>query len=129
MGLTLGPPTLARSANRSNRGDGTTEPLLVGLRDRALIAVMTFTFARVSAVLGMTVEDYYANGKKWRVRLHEKGGKFHEVPVHHKAEEFLDAYIEAAEISGDKKGPLFRSAKGRGGRLSARPLERRKALV
>ncbi len=105
-----------------------TVPDLIGLRDRALVAVMTYTFARVSAVLGMTVEDYYANGKKWRVRLHEKGGKFHEVPVHHKAEEYLDAYIVAAGIAGDKKGPLFRSAKGRGGKLSEKPLQRRKAL-
>ncbi len=89
---------------------------------------MTFTSARVSAVLGITVDDYYANGKKWRVRLHQKGGKFHAVPVHHKAEEYLDSYIGAAGIGNDKKGPLFRSGKGRGGKLSEKLLERRKAL-
>ena len=39
-------------------------------------------------------------GKRWWLRLHEKGGKFHEVPAHHKAEDYLDAYIEAAGIDG-----------------------------
>ena len=56
---------------------------LVGSRDRALIAVMTFAFARIGAVVAMRVEDYYANGKRWWVRLHEKGGKRHEMPAHH----------------------------------------------
>lgn len=120
--------TLLNSIRVEKEVGETKLPVLIGLRDRALIAVMTFTFARISAVLGMTVDDYYANGKKWRVRLHEKGGKFHEVPVHHKAEEYLDAYIEAAGIAGDRKGPLFRSGKGRGGKLSERSLQRRKAL-
>ena len=52
---------------------------LIGLRDRALIGVMVFSFARVSAVTTMRVEDYYQNGKRWWFRLHEKGGKRHEV--------------------------------------------------
>jgi site-specific recombinase XerD len=80
-----------------------------GLRDRALLAVMVYTFARVSAVAGMNVEDYYQQGKRWWVRLHEKGGKHHELPVHHKAEEYLDAYIKAAGIAGAKGTPLWRS--------------------
>ena len=77
---------------------------VVGLRDRALIGVMVYSFARVSAVIGMRVEDYYPNGKRWWFRLHEKGGKFHEVPAHHTAEEYMDAYLEAAGIAADKKG-------------------------
>jgi site-specific recombinase XerD len=51
---------------------------LVGLRDRALIAVMTFAFARIGAVVAMRVEDYFPKGKRWWVRLNEKGGKVHE---------------------------------------------------
>src|SRR5580700_10327041 len=51
---------------------------VVGLRDRALIALMTFAFARIGAVVAMRVEDYYPMGKRWWVRLHEKGGKRHE---------------------------------------------------
>jgi site-specific recombinase XerC len=52
---------------------------LVGLRDRALISVMTFAFARIGAVVAMRVEDYYPKGKRWWVRLHGKGGKRHEM--------------------------------------------------
>lgn len=68
---------------------------LIGLRDRALIALMCYSFARVSAVVGMNVEDYYQQGKRSWIRLHEKGGKFHEVPAHHNAETYLDAYLAA----------------------------------
>src|SRR5580704_7488778 len=67
---------------------------LVGLRDRALIGVMTYAFARIGAVVAIRVEDYFANGKRWWVRLHEKGGKQHEMPAHHKLEAFLDEYIQ-----------------------------------
>jgi site-specific recombinase XerD len=80
-----------------------------GLRDRALIGVMVYSFARVSAVVAMSVEDYFQSGKRWWVRLHEKGGKEHAVPAHHNAEAYIDAYIESAGIEGDKKGPLFRT--------------------
>ena len=82
---------------------------IVGLRDRALIGLMCFTFARVSAAVHMRVEDYYQNGKRWWFRLHEKGGKRHEVPAHHNAEAYMDAYLAAAAIVDQKKGPLFRS--------------------
>src|SRR5438046_6171838 len=83
---------------------------IVGLRDRALIALMCYTFARVSAVVHMKVEDYFTqNGKRFWIRLHEKGGKRHEVPAHHNAEAYLDAYLDAAGIREEKKSPLFRS--------------------
>jgi site-specific recombinase XerD len=103
-------------------------PSLIGLRDRALIAVMVFSFARISAVLGMKVDDYYPNGKRWWLRLHEKGGKFHEVPAHHLAERYLDAYIQAAGIKDDPKGWLFRSAVGKTGRLTENALNRHNAF-
>jgi site-specific recombinase XerD len=99
-------------------------PDLVGLRDRALISVMTFAFGRISAVLGMRVEDYYPQGKRWWVRLHEKGGKRHEMPAHHKLEAYLDAYIKAAGMGDADKSPLFRSALGRTGLLTERPMHR-----
>src|SRR2546427_587526 len=82
---------------------------IVGLRDRALLGIMCYTFARVSATVAMRVEDYYQNGKRWWFRLHEKGGKRHEVPAHHNAEAYMDAYLAAAGIAADKKSPLFRS--------------------
>jgi site-specific recombinase XerD len=80
-----------------------------GLRDRALVGVMVYSFARVSAVTRMRVEDYYQNGKRWWFRLHEKGGKRHDVPAHHNAEAYVDAYLTAAGIADQKKSPLFRT--------------------
>ena len=88
---------------------------LRGLRDRALLAVMVYSFARVSAVVGMRVEDYYQQGKRWWLRLQEKGGKHHAVPVHHKAEAYLDAYLAAAGIAAEKDSPLWRSMPRAGG--------------
>jgi len=101
---------------------------IVGLRDRALIGVMIYTFARVGAVVAMQVEDYYQNGKRWWIRLHEKGGKFHEVPAHHKVKDYLDEYIEAAGIADQKRSPLFRTAAGRNGRLTTRAMTRHDVL-
>jgi site-specific recombinase XerD len=100
------------------------EPWLVGLRDRALMAVMTYSFARIGAVVAMRVEDYYPGGKRWWVRLHEKGGKRHEMPAHHKLEQFLDEYLDAAGIREDGKTPLFRSAIGKTGVLTDKPMNR-----
>jgi integrase len=99
-------------------------PWLVGLRDRALIGVMVYTFARISAVVTMQVEGYFPNGKRWWVRLQEKGGKRHEMPAHHKPEQFLDEYLAAAGIRDLDKTPLFRSAAGRTGMLTDRAMHR-----
>ena len=102
---------------------------VVGLRDRAIIAVMTYTFARVGAVVALTVEDYFPQKKRWWLRLHEKNGKVNEMPCHHKLEEYLDAYIEAAGIADDRKGPLFRAAIGKTKKLAAGPDVARRCLV
>jgi integrase/recombinase XerD len=107
---------------------GIDTPLLLGLRDRALIAVMVYSFARVSAVVNMDVEDYWQNGKRWWLRLHEKGGKHHEVPAHHNADAYLDAYLQAAAISGELKSPLFRSADRTSGKLTNGRVDRRNVL-
>lgn len=101
---------------------------LIGLRDRALIGVMVFSFARVSAVVNMKVEDYYQQGKRSWFRLHEKNGKFHEVPVHHTAEEYLDAYVNRAGIANPKKSALFRSVLGKSDRINAEAMSRVDAL-
>ena len=101
---------------------------LVGLRDRAFIGLMVYSFARVGAAVTMEVRDFYPVGRRWWVRLHEKGGKRHELPAHHNLEAWLHAYIEAAEIAEQPRMPLFRSALGRTGKLSERPLLARNAL-
>ncbi len=46
-----------------------------GLRDRALIGLMVYSFARIGAALGMTVADVYTQNRRLWVRLKEKGGK------------------------------------------------------
>jgi integrase/recombinase XerC len=91
----------------------------VGLRDRALIGLMVYSFARIGAALAMKVEDVYVQNRRLWVRLHEKGGKRHEMPCHHNLEAYLHAYIDGCGLVGDPKGPLFRTI-GRGtGTLTA----------
>ena len=97
---------------------------VAGLRDRALIAVMTYTFARVGAAVRLKVENYYAQKKRWWLRLHQKNGKLNEMPCHHNLEAYLDEYIEAAGIARDRRGPLFRSAIGKTGKLSGSGMSR-----
>jgi hypothetical protein len=69
---------------------------------------MFYSFARVSAVLKLKVDDYYHNGSRRRLILHEKGGKEHEMPVHHLLEEILNEYIVAAGLQNGQ--PLFQAA-------------------
>jgi site-specific recombinase XerD len=82
------------------------------LRDRALIATLTYSFARITAALKMKVEDLRPKGAGWQLRLHEKGGKHHTMPCHHALAEALRAYIDTATIAEDRKGWLFRTARG-----------------
>ena len=95
---------------------------VVGLRDRALIAVMYHAVARVGATVAMRVEDYYPKGRRSWIRLHEKGGKVHEMPASHNLEAYLDAYVEAAKIADDKKAPLFRTTERRTKKLTDRAM-------
>ena len=119
-------PVLTPAETRSLL-DGIDTGTLVGLRDRALLSVMVYSFARVSAVVGMRRQDYFRQGTRGWLRLHEKGGKRHDVPAHHRAEAAVDAYLVAGEVD-DAKAPLFQSA-DRSGRLSGRPLTRRVVLA
>ncbi len=70
------------------------------------------------------VKDYVSLGVRQGLRLHEKGGNWLEVPVHHQLEEYLEAYLEAAGIRHDRDGVLFRAADPRrrltGGRFGIR---------
>jgi integrase/recombinase XerD len=122
--VSKGATAVISSAEARELLDSMDASTVVGLRDRALVAVMAFTFARVSAVVGLKIEDYYPQKKRWWLRLREKNGKVNEMPCHHKLETYLDAYIAAAGTKDDRKGPLFRTAIGRTGQLSARPLGR-----
>jgi len=116
-------PVLAKDEARAllNSFDDST---MIGRRDRALIGLMIFSFARIGAVVAMNVEDYWQQGKRCWLRLHEKGGKRIDLPVHHTAEEFLDAYLELAGIADEKNTPLFRSFDRRR-KPTARRIDRR----
>jgi site-specific recombinase XerD len=106
---------------------GVTTP--IGLRDRALIALMVYSFARVGASLAMKVEDVYVQNRRLWVRLHEKGGKRHNMPCHHNLEAYLHAYIDGCGLAGDPKGMLFRTI-GRGtGQLTETPLPQANAYA
>ncbi len=101
----------------------------IGLRDRALIALMIYSFARIGAALAMKVEDVFVQNRRLWVRLREKGGKAHTMPCHHSLEEYLTAYLEQAGIMEDGKGPLFRTI-GRGTvRLTRTPLPQANAYA
>jgi integrase len=100
-----------------------------GLRHRALIGLMVFSFAQIGAALGMKVEDVFTQNRRLWVRLREKGGKAHAMPCHHNLETHLTAYIAGAGLDEDPKGPLFRTI-GRGtGLLTRTPLPQRNAYA
>ena len=101
---------------------------LAGRRDRALVSVMLYSVARVSAVIGMRRQDYFRQECQGWLRLHEKGGKRHDVPAHHRAAEALDKYVEAAELE-EPKATLFQSVEPAGRPLTGRALSRRLVLA
>jgi integrase/recombinase XerD len=92
---------------------------LVGLRDRALIAVLIYTAARVGAVAKLTLKNLKHDGTQYALRFSEKGGKSREIPVRHDLEQFLLDYIAAAKIS---EGPLFRTALRRTKQLTTKSM-------
>ena len=93
-----------------------------GLRDRALIALVVYSFARIGAALGMKIEDVFTQNRRLWVRLREKGGKPHAMPCHHSLEAYLTAYMEQTGIMADDKGPLFRTIDRGTGMLTTTPL-------
>jgi integrase len=100
-----------------------------GLPDHALMGLMVYSFARIGAALAMKVEDVYVQNRRLWVRLHEKGGKRHEMPCHHNLEAYLHAYIDGCKLATDPKGALFRTI-GRGtDELTATPLPQANAYA
>jgi site-specific recombinase XerD len=78
-----------------------------GLRDRALLGVLAYTFARIGAVVNLKVEDYYPSGKRFLLRFKEKGGKEKELPVHHKLEELRDEYLKVTGLGSEPGSVLI----------------------
>ena len=99
-----------------------------GLRDRALIGLMVYSFARIGAALAMRIEDVFVQDRRLWVRLYEKGGKRHEMPCHHNLESYLSAYIDGCELREDRKGPLFSTIACGTKQLSDTPLPQANAF-
>ena len=101
---------------------------LVGLRDRALIGVLIYSFARISAALSMRVEDYFPQGKRWWLRLHEKGGKHHEMPVHHSSRRTSTRTSRRPGLARTRRGRCSGRRSPRMAGSRTRPMLRRRAL-
>ncbi|MFM0141274.1 site-specific integrase [Paraburkholderia sp. RL18-085-BIA-A] len=71
----------------------------IGLCDRALIALMVFSFARIGAALAIRIDDVYRQYQRLSVRLREKDGKRHEMHYHHtlKADSVPAAYLDSSD--------------------------------
>ena len=120
-------PVVRKVKVPKKHGGGHKEvPDIKGLRDRAVIAIMSYTFGRVSAVVGVTRDDYRMEGKRARLRLLEKGNKEQLVWLHREAAEFLDAYIEKAGVE-HQDSPLFQSL-DKAQRLTGEAVNRRNML-
>jgi site-specific recombinase XerD len=92
---------------------------VVGLRDRAVIAILIYTAVRVGAVSKLNLKHFEHDGSQWTLRFDEKGGKSREIPVRHDLETFLLAYRDAAGLAaGGKDSPFFRTAVRRTKKLS-----------
>ena len=105
--------------------EGIDVSTLAGLRDRAFLGVLVYSFARLSAALALRVADYYTQGPRSFFRLHEKGGRYNVVPAHQVAQEYVDAYLKTARIGEDRLGPLFRGCEsGRRDSLQERGMSR-----
>lgn len=96
---------------------------VVSLRDRAIIATLVYTAARVGAITQLRLEDLDRSTAAWSLRFSEKGGKSRIIPVRDDLRQMLTVYLQA--LTAAPAGVmLFRSAKGRTGTLTSRGLSR-----
>jgi integrase/recombinase XerD len=98
-------------------------PLLVGLRDKAILATLAYTACRAGAVAKLRLQDFQNEGTQYVLRFQEKGGKSREIPVRHDLEANIRAYLDAAGIAAETKDrPLFRSTLRRTKQLTGNAL-------
>ena len=102
---------------------------VIGLRDRALVGLMVYSFARIGAAIGMRVEDVYTQNRRLWLRLHEKGGKQHAMPCHHNLETYLHEYLDGAGLAKDPKAILFQTYSRGTGQLTGNPLPQANAYA
>jgi integrase/recombinase XerD len=96
---------------------------VVGLRDRAILAVLVYTGSRAGAVAKIKRGDFYQAGEQWMLHFEEKGGKSREIPVRNDLREMISAYIDAGALRDTAKDtPLFQSAVKKKRRLSGKAI-------
>jgi integrase/recombinase XerD len=102
---------------------------LKDIRDKAIFSVLFYFWCRASALINLTVTDYYerGGGARW-LRFQEKRGKEHEVPVHSKAKEALDLWLERSHLASNPSAPLFPSFGKNRETIESRRLNRRSVL-
>lgn len=101
----------------------------VGIRDRAILALLAYSACRVGELSRLRVGDFKTSGGHKVLELQGKGGKERRVPLHPEAIDRLEAWLEMAGIRDGGMSPLFRAAltargEGRDG-FRATPLTRR----
>jgi len=95
----------------------------VGLRDRAIIAILIYTASRAGAVAALRRGSFYHAGDQWMLHFDEKGGKSREIPVRHDLEQTIFAYLDAAGLRNARQdAPLFRTALKNTGQLTGNAL-------
>jgi integrase/recombinase XerD len=96
---------------------------IVGLRDRAILAILIYTASRAGATAALRRSSFYHSGDQWMLHFDEKGGKSREIPVRHDLEQMIFEYIDTAGLKiAEKDTPLFRSALRKTGQLTSNPM-------
>src|SRR6202049_739693 len=98
------------------------------IRDKAIFCVLLYSWCRVSALINLSVADYYERGGARWLRFQEKRGKEHEVTVHLKAKEAVDLWLERSYLASNPSAPLFHSFGKNREILNWRRLDRRRVL-
>ena len=96
---------------------------IVGLRDRAILAILVYTSSRAGAVAKLKCADFYNAGQQWMLHFTEKGGKSREIPVRHDLELLISEYIDLAGLRNTPKDtPLFQTAMKRKRQFTGKPI-------
>jgi site-specific recombinase XerD len=97
---------------------------VIDLRDRAILSLMLYTFARVGAVVKLDGRHYEAGTARASIALHEKRGRFHRVPCHHQLHEAMEAFLVVSPAG--PRTPVFRAAERAHDEEGRRQLSRRR---
>ena len=109
--------------------DAIVATTIIGLRVRALIGLMVYSFARIGAAIGMQVDDVYSQNRRLWVRLQEKGGKQYAMPCHHNLETYLYEYSDGAGLATEPKALLFQTYSRATGQLTGNRLPQANAYA